>query len=167
MCEQDSLLPKPTPKNMNIKEVDKYIANGHLPEGTIFLHMIVSKRSTGCFSCFKPYTVIDYNLLAVEEQNKFEYVNQEGYFMVNLSMENDTATLNIRQLPYGYRFSYGEDAYDMTDNVEYATFRIKDTALVSYFDISEQIENAKNRKSNKFIVDNNAIDGHQISFRFV
>lgn len=167
MSEQDSLLPKPTPKNMNIKEVNKYIASGLLPRDTIFLHIVISKKNTGCFACFKPYSIVDYNLLELENQNKFEYVNEEGYIMINLYFDNDVATLNIRSLPYGYRFAHGEDAYDMTDDVAYETFTVKDTTLISKYDISEQIENARNKKSNKFITDNGSIEGYKISFRFV
>lgn len=166
MSERDPLLSRPTPKNTDMFKVDSILRN--INKDKLYLHVVVSKINTGCLSCFKPRTIVDYNLMEITDKaHDFQYINSDAYIIIQIDIQDDKAVLNIRQLPVDYVYMYGDQSYDMYDDEPYDTFKLNQTEIVKTFDIKEQLENAKIKKDNKFITDNDVIDGYALSFRLV
>lgn len=166
MSEKDALLSYPTPKNTDMFKVDSILKN--IDKDTVYLHVIISQINTGCLSCFKPFTIVDYNLLEITDKaHNFQYVNSDAYIIIQIEIKDNNAILNVRELPVDYAYMYGDQSYDMTDDVPYDTFRLGQTEIVKTFDIKSQLENAKIKKNNIYITDNDIIDGYSLSFRLV
>jgi hypothetical protein len=166
--ETKFLLKEPSVKNTNMCKIKKLLKKVE-SDDKIYLYIIISKENKGCFPFCKRYKIIDCNLFEIDKKShSITYVNEEGYFYINLNIVDDSKVLfSIKELPSDYKYTYGSESYDMTDDTLFNKFNVEDIKLLESHNIINQLINVNKKVENDFITLMDVVNGYEIKFKLV